>query len=167
MNTWNFFAAEVKRKFTKPWSNPSFLGYFLVCVIIGGGAGVYISIYEYACTLESYRITLSVGTYYAAIMAAAFADINMSNKIESKSAFFIYSLLACIIGAILLLITYLLANSNHIFGAFVTSSVGCLLALSMWIIANSDNKHFETESYGENIRDNSNNKHGNNWNDHE
>jgi len=160
MNTWKEFGTELKIKFKKPWKTPSFLGYFLLCVVIGGAAGVYISIYQYAST-ESYRIAFSLGTYYTAIMATAFADINLSKKFEEKSSFFIYSLLICVLGVILLIVTYLLGNNQSLW-AFLPSGVGCLLALLMWIIANSVDENFTT-SLEDAIRDTTNNKHGDNW----
>jgi len=166
MNTWKDFGTELKRKFKKPWNNPSFLGYFLVCAIFGGAAGVYISVYQYACT-EPYKIAFSLGTYYAAIMAAAFADINLSKKIGEKSSFFIYSLLICVLGVVLLVATYLLGNKQTQW-AFLPSGMGCILALILWVIAYAEHENFSVPlPLEESIRDNTNNKHGANWDNNE
>jgi membrane associated rhomboid family serine protease len=151
MNTWKDFKIEVRKKLITPWNNPPFLGYFLVCVIIGGAAGVYISIYEYASSSDNYKIAISLGTYYSAIMATAFADINLSKRIESKPSFFIYSLLICLFGAILLIATYLLTNCKFPQWAFLTSGLGCLLSLLLWIIANADNENLKSNNLSEEI----------------
>jgi len=133
--SWAIFGNELTERLINPWKSETFIGYFIVCIMLIGTLGVSVTIYEYWGTDELYKIAFSLSTYSIAITASAFVDLNLSPKVKNKSSFFIYSLLVFLLCTALLIFTYMTKNNN----AFYYSVFGSIFAWLLWIIANSDN----------------------------
>jgi hypothetical protein len=150
---WKNLFEEIKTRFIQPWANPTFVGYFVVCILLIGTLGITLSFIEYSSKPhELYKVALSIGSYFIAIISTSFVDLNLSQKIKNRSSFFIYSLLFLLLSIGLLLLLFAYRDNN----AFIFASIGCLLSWFIWIIANSDNENLKKSDLLTNVHDNVN-----------
>lgn len=142
------FIQEVLHRLLSPWSWP-FAGY-LVIVTFFGGLGVFFTVYEVWVNewCDSYKIAESLSTFFVAIVATSFIDLNLSEKLQNRLAFLIYSFIFSGASAVLLWLTYNLKST----ASFIPSSLGTLFSLGIWVIANADNKKLTEENFFSTMR---------------
>lgn len=127
-NFWN----EVKRKLVDPWKESAFCGYFTLTIILAAIA----IITPLADVSSGYTqvITASISTFFVALIVSSTIDLNLSFNTINKASFSIYTILALIISIVLFALTFLLSD----FWRLVPSTVGFVISIIIWIIANSD-----------------------------
>ncbi len=137
------FIQEILHRLLSPWSWP-FTGY-LVIVAFFGGLGVSFTVYEVMINnwSDSYKIAESLSTFFVAIAATSCIDLNLSEKLENRLAFLIYSFIFCGATAVLLWLTYNFKSTT----SFIPSVLGTLLSLAIWVIANADNRKLTEENF--------------------
>lgn len=146
------FTNEIKDRFLTPWTSV-FVGYLFI-VIAAGCFGVAFTAYEvYKSEMilkENFKIAESLATFFIAIVATSYVDLNLCKKLQNKKAFTTWSVLVGGLCLGLLWITYQFKSNFSI----IPSLIGTLIALSMWIIANADNdKIIYEDDYYANVDD--------------
>lgn len=136
------FPKEIIERFTKPW-NWAFSGYLIIAIIFGG-AGVFFTISEVYRNewIDIHKIAESIAIIFVAVIATAFIDLNVSTQLKNRLSFLIYSFIFYGIAVVLLWLTFDL-KSIH---SFIPSSIGLVLAVFIWILANAD-KQFSEENF--------------------
>ncbi len=144
------FTQEIFERFKMPWKYSAFRSYFLFIVIFYGGCGVFLSIYDcYINTwTDSYKIAQNMATYFMAIIAASLVDLNLSSAIKNMASLIINSIALLGFTFVLFLTTYLI-KSHY---AFLPASIGTVISLIIWILANADNEKLSDESYYNKMR---------------
>jgi len=155
------FSKELLDRFLAPWT-AIFFGYLLI-MVVGGGIGVLFTAYEVAqeknASALSYKVAESLATFFVALAATSFIELNLCKELHNKKAFMTWSYILAFLSVGLLWLTYHLKNSN----SFYPSAIGTLLAVMMWVIANADNdKIIKEDDFFEQMQGKGN--HGNNWN---
>lgn len=143
------FIKEIKVRFLTPWTSV-FTGYLLI-VVFSGGISVFFTaldlLKEGKICEENFKIAESLGTFFIAIIATAFIDLNLCNKVINKKAFGMWSYILAGFSIFLLWITYQLKGVS----SFIPSLLGVVFALSTWVVANAYNSKIIFEDYSENI----------------
>jgi drug/metabolite transporter (DMT)-like permease len=139
------FKQEIWERFKMPWKHSAFKAYFFWIVIVFGGLGIGITL----CTELSKdspslsNIGQSISTTFVALIAASLVDLNLSYDFENIPSLIINSI-ACIALAILLLfLSFKFSN----FWSLFFSIIGYILALLVWILANADNEKLADEIF--------------------
>ena len=139
------FTKEIGVRFLTPWTSV-FTGYLLI-VVFSGGISVLFTILdlhkEGKIYQENFKIAESLGTFFIAIIATAFIDLNLCNKVINKKAFGMWSYILAGFSVFLLWATYQLKDIT----SFIPSLLGVIFALSVWVIANAYNSKIIFEDY--------------------
>lgn len=158
----NFFV-EIRDRLLlqiKPF-NHVYVVYVFFFLIIVGGLGIWVSIYQEsnakACDLSN--ISFNISTYFIALVATAYIDVNINHTIENRLSLTIYSTIALLI---LIFMFYLSCVWDDWWGLGV-SILGMIISLLMWHVGNSDSDRFSDETYNKRILDEARRKHGSNW----
>lgn len=128
---YNFFE-EIKIRFTKPWNQPAFVGYFILSIILAliAIAAPLVDISE-----KYYQaISASMGTFFIASIVSSTIDLNLSFRTRNKASFSVYTILTLIISILLFTIIFFLKEGWRLIPAIF----GFLIAMFVWIIANSE-----------------------------
>lgn len=158
---WKGFFKEIRERFKEPLSQPPFIGYFLLSIVVGL-LGVYFTLGNILTNSldDGHELGPSIATYFIAILATSFVDLNLSSKIKHRKSFLVFSLLILLVGIALLVFSNLI-NSDW---SIAPSIFGLFLAWFLWIIANSEDKKFQEESFDAAIRNDAEmNGHGASW----
>jgi hypothetical protein len=153
------FFKELYIRFCSPWRYTAFVAYFIFIVVGFGGIGVYISMYnvwKFHGSNLPYEVATNLATYFMAIMASCFVDLNLSLNIKHVASTLIISFGFFAICAVLAMVTFGYQNSM----AFWPAIIGTVLALFTWILANADNEKLRDETFYKRMRGT---EHGNNW----
>lgn len=140
---WTDFRGELKERFKKPAGHPTFIMYFVVVLIIGGGLGVWLPPVvsalggEISASKPELSVAMSLATYVVAILSAGLADALLS---EISRAFRMFALSLCIIGAVIALLALLTSSKQ---GAFLFSGVGAAISLLLWWLANANDEKLQ------------------------
>ncbi len=157
------FINEIRQRFLMPWKpfNWAFAGYLFGIIIAFGGLGVWASIYltNVSNDVNWTSITSGLSTYFIALLATGFIDLNLITNIKNQLSEKIYSALVFGFGFLLLF----LSNAINSYYAFIPAILGTLFSIFIWIIANADSEKFNEITYGEKMRGDAKLKHGNNW----
>jgi hypothetical protein len=139
------FFAELTERFKMPWKHGAFRSYFFWIVILFGGFGIMITCYKEATkpTPEIFNISRCIGTTFIAVIAASLVDLNLSFNIKNIPSLIINSI-AFIAVSILLMYFSFSINSGW---SLVPSILGYILSLLIWILANADNDRLSDETY--------------------
>ncbi|OAV73662.1 hypothetical protein Barb6_00040 [Bacteroidales bacterium Barb6] len=169
---------EFQYRLRKPWCW-SFSLYFIFVIIILGGLGVIFSFItfidigiqdiitkeQYLCfrdDLKIIHISSNAATYAIATLAPAIISIILSlfqDDIKNKVSFAIILLVALLLSGFLL---YHTITSNGI-SSLITAAISIIIALFFWIIANYENEYLNDAAFDKKIKDETNRKHGGNW----
>jgi uncharacterized membrane protein len=157
------FYSEIKDRIIlqfKPFNHLYFV-YMLFFLIILGGLGIWISVYQEINNGQfSYlNVSLNICTYYIALLSTSYIDVNTNHSIENRLSLKIYSFI--ILGFLIFLFWLSFRYNSYI--SLIISSLGMVISLFIWHIANSDNEKFSDETYNKKLRDEAKNKHGKNW----
>ena len=152
------FISELKDRLRTPW-NWSFFGYLFI-VLFFGGIGIAFEAYEayYSVNDDGYKIAQSISIFFIAVLATSFVDLNLSPKIYNKISFLIYSFIFYGFGVLLLFLSY--QKKTDI--SFIPATMGLILTIFVWVLANADDKKFDEENFSERIKKPSS-EHGSNW----
>jgi|GEM_PF-2140761 len=158
------FFKEVRERSKMQFSpfNDLYLTYIFFFILFIGGAGIWISLVKELMS-ESFNarnFTLNIGTYYLALISTSYIDITTNEKIVNKKSLQVYSFILLFIIIGIFSLTFLLSSGFSI----LLSTIGILIALFIWHIANCDNEKFNDVSYNAKIRSEVKEIHGNNWN---
>jgi hypothetical protein len=141
--------------------NDLYFVYLFFFVFIIGGAGIWISILQELNkeVFNHTNIVLNIGTYYLVLLTTSYIDITTNEKIVNKKSLQIYSfMLLLIVIGVFSLSFFLIAKYS-----VLVTIIGLVLALFIWHLANSDNEKFMDESYMSRIKTEAKSKHGSTW----
>lgn len=131
-------------RFKRPWCI-SFTIYFIFIIVILGGLGVIISIFDSRSDLNV--IALNLGTYSFAVLVPAVISVLLS-FLELKNK--VSAILLCV--ASILLCVFLLFLSSY--GYVLAASLSTIIAWFFWVISNSENELLNDISFDKSISKN-------------
>lgn len=139
------FVIELKERFLLPWSQSAFCSYFFWIVLIFGGFGIGMSVYEElnSSTVNLNNISKSIGATFLGVIAASLVDLNLNINIKNVPSFTINSFGVALFCVILFLVSF---NSESWIG-LICAIFGFFLALVIWVLANADNEKLNDENY--------------------
>lgn len=139
------FIEELIEKFKLPWKHSAFNYYFFWIVLVFGSLGIIItSVIEINSQVPHYyNISQCIGTTFIALIAGSLVDLNLSLSFKNIPSLIINSIAFIGISVFLLYLSFNI-KSNW---SFVPSVSGYLLALLIWILANSDNERLSDGNY--------------------
>lgn len=131
---WRIFGKQLKTCIIQPVRYPSFIFYFIVIIIMAGGLGAWLLIFQIIPSESELDIPRALTTYAVAILAASLVSIILSKKDEH--ALLLFALFICVICGFLSLGTFTASKSQdaQIYGIIVT-----VLSLFLWWVANAEN----------------------------
>lgn len=145
------FLTEQYERFKMPWKHFAFKSYFFWIVIIFGSLGVFITLYEEltACHPDPEKISEGIATTFVALIAASLVDLNLSFNVKNIPSLIINSI--AFIGLSILLL--FLSFSVQSWWSLIPAIVGYVLSLLIWILANADNERLADETYYKRMMD--------------
>lgn len=166
---------ELWSAFKRPWSELSFILYFLFVVIGFGGIGVYMSIYQHCYYLHLSELSLdscpgiheitfssipqNMMTYAIAILIPAALSLFLHVIIPKAK----YKISHTITVITMLIVAVLFVCFTYIKGNIWVAGIAVLVSWLYWILANSINDSLKDGSYNEMIKKEVK-KHGQDWN---
>lgn len=141
--------------------NDLYTVYLVFFVLIIGGAGIWISLIQELNNthFNTKSLTLNIGTYYLALITTSYIDITTNEKIINKKSLQIYSFIFLFIIVAIFGLTFILPSSYSL----LLSTIGILIALFIWHLANCDNEKFNDESYSAKMKAGAKETHGKSW----
>lgn len=142
------FWKEVGERIVRPPWNDIFVGYIILFFAFTGSLGVYLTIWDvYHNTADdAFKVAESIATFFVAVTAGSLVDLNLHHGTKNVRAFLVWSSITMVISAALLLATYVCKTNS----AFIPASVGLVLSVLTWIVANSKDGKFQ-EDYRERL----------------
>ncbi|KFF11185.1 hypothetical protein [Flavobacterium hydatis] len=139
------FIEEQFERFKAPWKNSAFNYYFYWIIIGFGGIGIWLTIYEESnkSNLDVTVISKCIATTAIAIISASLVDLNLSFNLKNVPSLIINSIAFFGISIFLLILSFNVTGSYSLIAAVP----GYLIALLIWVLANSDNGKLSDESY--------------------
>jgi hypothetical protein len=143
------FINELIDRFKLPWKHFAFKSYFIWIVIMFGGIGIGLTIYEELRNSVTHVniISKTIATTFVAIIASSLVDLNLSYNIKNVPSLIINSIGFIAVSILLLILSFNL-NGNW---SLLPAISGYFLALIIWILANADNDKLSDDSYLQNI----------------
>jgi peptidoglycan/LPS O-acetylase OafA/YrhL len=140
----NFFE-ELWDRFKMPWKHIAFKSYFFWIVIVFGGLGIIITCCEELGkeTPIFFNIARSVATTFIALIAASLVDLNLSFNIKNIPSLIINSL--ALIGVSILLLYFSFTIQTEL--SLLPAIIGYVLSILIWILANADNERLSDGTY--------------------
>lgn len=140
---------ELIYKFKKPWTESSFVLYFVVVIVLFGGLGVILFFFQeptyqnnvYLCTSQNLL------TYSIALLVPAFVSMLAQYLPSSRK-----KLSLIIISVAVLVIEGFMVCWCYFSGALWASIISTLLAWFFWIVVNCDNNYLKDQTYDNDIR---------------
>ena len=145
----NFFQ-EMWFKLTIPWKFIAFNSYFIWIILLFGGFGIFTTIYM-ECTsscAQYYKIAQSMATFFIAIIAASLVDINLSYTVKNVPSLMINTIALVGVAFTLALITFKIQDNR----AFLPASIGYLISLLVWVLANAENEKLRDKTFQKAMR---------------
>lgn len=141
--------------------NDLYTVYLVFFVLLIGGAGIWISLIQELNNthFNTKSLTLNIGTYYLALITTSYIDITTNEKIINKKSLQIYSFIFLFIIVAIFGLTFILPSSYSL----LLSTIGILIALFIWHLANCDNEKFNDESYSAKMKAGAKETHGKSW----
>lgn len=140
---------ELAYKFKKPWSELSFVLYFLIVIVLFGGLGVILFFFQEPILEDNIYLVTSQNllTYSIALLVPAFVTmlaqyLPLSNK----------KLSLIIISVAVLVIEGFMVCWCYFDGTLWASIVSTLIAWFFWVVVNCDNHYLKDQTYDNNIR---------------
>lgn len=157
------FINELKERFSIPFKpfNYAYFGYLFGILIGFGGLGIWVSIYQDINSSNSIWSTVptSISTYFIALLASSFIDLNVLPNAINRVSMLIYSVIFLGLGFLLF---WLSINISSNF-SFIPAILGFVFAILTWHLANCDSDKFNDESFNAKIRAEAKQTHGSNW----
>ena len=140
---------ELMYKFKKPWTELSFIPYFILVIVLFGGLGVILFFFQepidksntYLCTSQNLL------TYSIALLVPAFVSMLAQGLPNSKK-----KLSLIIISVTVLVIEGFVVCWCYFSGALLASIISTLLAWFFWVVVNYDNIYLKDETYDNSVR---------------
>ena len=140
---------ELMYKFKKPWTELSFILYFILIIVLFGGLGVILFFFQepidksntYLCTSQNLL------TYSIALLVPAFVSMLAQGLPNSKK-----KLSLIIISVTVLVIEGFVVCWCYFSGALLASIISTLLAWFFWVVVNYDNIYLKDETYDNSVR---------------
>ena len=140
---------ELMYKFKKPWTELSFILYFILVIVLFGGLGVILFFFQepidksntYLCTSQNLL------TYSIALLVPAFVSMLAQGLPNSKK-----KLSLIIISVTVLVIEGFVVCWCYFSGALLASIISTLLAWFFWVVVNYDNIYLKDETYDKSVR---------------
>lgn len=144
------FLNEQKERLMMPWRNSAFVSYFIWIIILFGGIGIGLTIFdEYNnCKFNINSISKSIATTFVAIIAASLADLNLSLNIKNVPSLTINSIGFFGLSILLMVLAFTIDSA----WGLVPAILGYFIAIIIWVLANCDNEKLSDESYLQNIK---------------
>lgn len=146
-------------EFRKPWIYINFYGYLIISIFFGG-FGVFYTIWSElnATVFNSWKVAENLITYSLAILFPSLIYI-YGDDVDDVKGRNIWTIIVFIaIPSILAILALSLENW------YLTISC-VLISFIAWVIANHDNKVFSEETFSDHVRNETQTKHCQNWND--
>jgi hypothetical protein len=153
----NFFK-EIGLKLKTPWKYIAFKIYFFGMVILVGGIDIIYSVSEQCSSNWSapQEVAKNMAAFALAIIASSLVDVNLSSKFSNKSSFSTSSIIVALFAFFLFQQSYIIKS----FWSLLPASIGMLLGLTIWVLANHDNVRLRDETFYQEMRGEG---HGTNW----
>lgn len=140
---------ELSYRFKQPWTELSFVLYFILVIVLFGGLGVILFFFQPQSENNSYLNTSqNLLTYSIALLVPAFVTMLAQYLPSSRKKF---SLI--IIVVFVLVVEGFMVCWCYFSGALSAAIVSTLLAWFFWVVVNSDNIYLKDETYDNNIRE--------------
>mgnify|MGYP000757296793 FL=1 len=141
---------ELAYKFKKPWTELSFVLYFIIVIVVFGGLGVILFFFQEPIDQSNTNLCTSQNllTYSIALLVPAFVSMLAEYLPKSKKKF---SLI--IISVAVLVIEGFMVCWCYFSGALLASIIRTLLAWFFWIVVNCDNIYLKDETYDNSVRE--------------
>ena len=153
------FFQEMWKRFRAPWGITSFTLYFIFVIVIFGGVGIWLSLYQ-ENGIQMRLVADNMMTYSIALSIPACITIILQYFPKAKNKVsLIVSILSLLLIDVAVIGFFLFFNSWK----FIIAVISIVLAWFFWIIANSDNKYLDDKSYNQTIEEDLL-KHGKGWN---
>ena len=146
-------------EFRKPWIYINFYGYLIISIFFGG-FGVFYTIWSEsnATVFNSWKVAENLITYSLAILFPSLIYI-YGDDVDDVKGRNIWTIIVFIaIPSILAILALSLENW------YLTISC-VLISFIAWVLANHDNKVFSEETFSDHVRNETQTKHCQNWND--
>lgn len=146
-------------EFRKPWIYINFYGYLIISIFFGG-FGVFYTIWSEsnANFFNSWKVAESLITYSLAILFPSLIYI-YGDDVDDVKGRNIWTIIVFIAIPTILAILALSLENWYL-------TISCvLISFIAWVIANHDNKVFSEETFSEHVRNETQKKHCQNWND--
>lgn len=129
---WKGLGDDLKMRIVGPTSQPTFIMYFLVVMLAVGGIGCWLTMFSKGFGTEAFS---SLSTYSIAVLAAAMADVLLSQDVRQSFRMFSMGVLAL---GVVLAVLGLTTPSNY--WTYASSMIAALLSWFLWYVANADNE---------------------------
>lgn len=169
------FVKEIWSALKRPWTETSFVFYFVFMVIGFGGIGVFMSIFQYnyysplfECSTDLHptikeiftsSIAQNMMTYATAILIPAALSLILHVIIPEAK----YKVSHTILTIAILIVIILLVCFAYIKGNMWVASIAIVVSWLFWVLANSNNDSLKDGSYNEMIKKEVK-RHGQDWN---
>lgn len=135
---WKSLADVLLDRLRSPVQKPTFVFYFFFIIVFLGGVGIWVPYYKWLIAPNSLSIagelSRAVSTYYVAILAAAFADLLLSNPPRPSLQILAFGLMT--LGGAGVVVTHVDPDS---LSSGIIASLGTLCSFALWWITNADN----------------------------
>lgn len=139
----NSFAAlwkYLRDQLSAPVGHVSFWFYLIGAIVVVGGLGVWVEVYQATQRPNAPSVLTAIYTYFPAVAAAGSFQMNL----EADDMKYVRSFA---LGAFGLVLVAVIFQALHVFGdgvwSFVVGIVGSIAALLLWWIANGKNPSFQ------------------------
>lgn len=141
---WRRFFGELWVRTLRPFSYPSFVGFFFVAVVLLGGGGVWLEAWNYhfhdiAVRPETSSLRIALITFFLALAGSSSMQLVMEEEsYKSLKTFGIFVLVVAFAFA-------LVVSSRHLSSciALILAWAGAVVSLWVWWIANANQKDFQ------------------------
>jgi hypothetical protein len=120
---------EIKTLFQTPFKpfNFPFFAYLLGVIILFGGAGIWVAIYESYQSIadDKHLIAYNMATFFMAIWASAYIDLDLLESIQNKLSLKIIMTVLFLIIVSLFFLTFQFKSSL----AFIPATIGFLISI--------------------------------------
>jgi len=143
--SWARLGRELKKRTVDPFGHFSFVGYFLVAVVIFGGAGIWIELRSYIFFVASDSVSYpslaslrtAVATFFFALAGSSCMQLILAEDRERFLRAFAMVLLALLTMLIIFFVTPIGVTD---LAALAVGTGACVVALWLWWIANAKQK---------------------------
>lgn len=140
---WNRLGEKLSGRLITPLAHPSFVLFFLASVVLVGGAGVWLELYNYIYTdAPILGLRTAVLTFFPALAGSSCMQIILEENVDRALRSFAMTMLVAISAlALWVAPSAIIGNSSALFVSFI----GSLLALCLWWVANADQPAFRDD----------------------